>query len=320
MLAVDRLLFVASLSLIAACDPEGLAAAPEEPIQHRCAPSCPPPSGNTKWMGSLHPISPLDTLGNEYRGITVDKLVVSNGQTALGFGAFEGNLWADVMGPNGPTRISGFALDDAVFTLTIDGEQKYLSINTVAAPPGTDSHWLYRLLWDDDGPGPLTHGDACEEYEGSVMAVVHDGLDIDPVTGDVVARPDTLYFACLRGAAGKGVLEDRGFGFRPFELGLTRFELALRFILADYCSDGRSWTEDGMDIYYEDKWNIGAGGGAATEGVWGPNGPLCLGSQLRLHKYAEIACPTTVKPPLCGTAAQTTALYENLGLIWSRNP
>ncbi|MDC0715632.1 ADYC domain-containing protein [Nannocystis bainbridge] len=325
MLAADKLLFAASLSLVAACDSQDLAAfQPEEEVELRCAPNCPPASGNTEWMGSLYPISPLDTLGNDYRGIKVESLVVA-GYTAAGFGAFEGELWADIPNPHfGTIRLWGQQLLGARFTLTFDGKPRYLTISAVQPPPAGDSHWLYGLKWDDDGPDPGDDTPAClkDQVNGEQLAIVHDDLDIDTATGDVFARANTVYFACLHGAAGKATLEGKGFnfGFRPFELGLANFEISLRFILADYCGDGHSWTQDKTNIHYQDLWNIGAGGGLTTDAVWGQNGALCIGAHPRVYDYDEIECPLGVKPPLCGTPAQTQTLFNNQGVIWSRNP
>lgn len=322
MSAVDKLLFAVSLTFIPACDPEEVVGDPEGEAQFRCVPfDCPPPIGNTQWMGSLRPISPLDTTWNEYKGITVDTLE-HNGEVALAFGATEGNLWADFDGPNGTVRRSGNALVGAKFTLDVAGEQKFLIINSVAGWNIADPYWRYGLLWDDDGDGLLHHPEeACEVDENNIAqkAIVHGGFDIDTETGDVVARQNTVYFACGRGAVGKAPLTSKGYGFRPSKLGLARFEAVLRFILADYCGDGNSWTENNTPIHYEDKYNIGAGGGTFTDAVWGTDGALCLGLQLRLYTYDDIECPNTDKPPLCASVGAQT-LYDAQGIIWSRKP
>ncbi|MCY0990995.1 ADYC domain-containing protein [Nannocystis sp. ILAH1] len=321
MSAADKLLFAVALTFIPACDPEEVVGDPEEEAQFRCAPNCPPATGNTKWMGSLHPISPLDTTWNEYKGITVETLV-HNGEPALAFGATEGNLWADFDGPNGTVRRDGNALVGAKFILDVAGEQKFLYINSVAGWNPVDPYWRYGLLWDDDGDGIAHHPEeACEEDEGnnSKKAIVHGGFDIDTETGDVVARKNTVYFSCYRGAVGKAPLTSKGYGFRPSMLGLDRFEAVLRFILADYCGDGKSWTENNTPIYYEDKYGIGEGGGTFTDAVWGMHGALCLGLQLRLYNYADIECPNVAKPPLCASV-QPHTLYSTQGIIWSRKP
>ncbi|MFY0534096.1 ADYC domain-containing protein [Nannocystis pusilla] len=124
----------------------------------------------------------------------------------------------------------------------------------------------------------------------------------------------------VRTAPPEGPLAERGFGYRPFELGLARFEAILRVILADYCGEGTSWTEVGTLIDLVDKWNVGLGGGTVTDAVWGLDGAVCIGAQPRIFPYSDIKCDTKAKPPMCGTAAQTQTTYNNSGVVWSRTP
>lgn len=95
----------------------------------------------------------------------------------------------------------------------------------------------------------------------------------------------------------------------------------MRFIRADYCGDGTSWTENGQPISYEDKWGIGAGVELGhTDAVWGMHGALCLGEELRAgFTYDDIECPAGTKPPRCKEVA-AEALYLAHGKIWSALP
>lgn len=300
----------ATLTLTAACDTQLDGPELDGDVAFRCNPvrnSC-GAAQNTPATGALD-ISALDTLGHVYKDVAVDEVVLAGDIVLDEFWAEAGQLH----GLKGVTEYHGSDFLDAEFKLTVGGQARSIFVSEVTPPPAGESHWLYRFDTEDAEP-------VCNATGAETRAVVHDDLDIDPATGEVVARPDTVYLACLGGAAGKVAYAPFGYGFRPFELGLAPFEAALRFIRADYCGDGTSWTSHGASITYSDKWGVGDGVQLGrTDAVWGESGALCLGDELRGgFTYEDIECPGGAKPPRCEDAAEDLYLAE--GWIWSALP
>lgn len=309
-----RLSLATALTLFTACDPEPDAA--DDELQFRCNPltSFCGPIGNTPFTGSLN-LSPLDTEGKLFQDIKVDKVVLFGTVVLDEFWADEGQLF----GSSGDTFYSGSQFTNAAFHLMAWGEPIVLRISAATPPPLGEPFWLYLFQWDNGLGG--THP-ACEPTgSGDLRAVVHDDLVIDPDTGAVSARANTVYIACLRGAAGEVAYRPIGYGFRPFELGLPAFEAAMRFLRADYCGTGKSWTQYGEKITYVDKWGISAVPfNGHTDAVWGMQGALCIGEDLRAgHTYEDIECDAVAKPPKCSDI-EAKALYLPQGRIWSKTP
>jgi hypothetical protein len=303
-----------ALILLAGCDPEPQRA--DDELQFRCTPignTC-GPIGNTPFTGSLN-LSPLDTQGDLLHDIVVDKVVLAGTVELDEFWAHEGQLF----GSKGETLYSGVQFSGAAFHLTAWGDPIVLRIGAATPPPIGEPFWLYLFQWEDGlgGTDP-----ACEPTgTGDLRALVHDDLVIDPGTGAVSARANTVYIACLRGAAGEAAYRPLGYGFRPFEHGFTTFAAAMRFLRADYCGDGKSWTEYGEQITYLDKWGVSSVPlNGHTDAVWGMQGALCIGEDLRAgHTYADIQCDTATKPPQCSDV-EAKALYLSQGRLWSKTP
>lgn len=150
--------------------------------------------------------------------------------------------------------------------------------------PGHD-YWHYTFTYKTDdmaGPRPA-----------------QKDLNVDPDTGDITHRANTVFVACLRGAIGEISYEPLGYGFRPWETGLTVFEAATDMLRANYCDDGKAWTEYGNPLTQQNKYGVGndllMGG---LDAVWTLDGAICLGSTLRGgRKYDDIVCDN--KPPKC---------------------
>ncbi|MBZ5710206.1 ADYC domain-containing protein [Nannocystis pusilla] len=306
-----------TLALVAACDPALDAPVVDDEVTFRCDPlkgTCGPIS-NTPFTGALN-ISPLDTQGNLYENIQVHDVILFNSIVLDEFWAEDGQLF----GRKGTVTFSGINFLGARFELTAWGEDLALLITQVTPPPGVEVFWLYQFEWTDDNG---SDNPVClpTEPTGDLRAVVHADLVIDGATGDVTSRPDTVYIACLRGAAGEIAYGPLGYGFRPFEVGLAAFEAAMDFLRANYCDDGKSWTEYGQPISYADKWGIGGGVQLGhTDAVWGLNGALCIGSELRAgFTYDDIECPSGTKPPKCSDAT-AAATYLASGRFWTAIP
>ncbi len=315
LFATAALTAMTAMTTLAACDPEQIDPASVGELEFRCNPlfSACGPIGNTPFTGSLS-LSPLDTQGNLYQDIAVDSVALAGGSIILDdFWAFEGQLY----GRKGTITYEGMDFVDAEFRLTAWGDPISLVISGVTPPPVGEPFWLYMFEWDD-GPGGTEP--VCIPG-GDLRAIVHGDLTINPETGAVSARPDTVYIACLRGAAGEAAYAPLGYGFRPFEHGLAAFQGAMHFLRADYCGDGKTWTEYGEPITYIDKWNVGTTPLTGhTDAVWGLHGALCIGSSLRAgFTYADIQCAGP-KPPECGGEFAAKTTYLTQGRIWSKIP
>jgi len=121
------------------------------------------------------------------------------------------------------------------------------------------------------------HGtDTCVSSDGPVYARLLSGFTLDEASGDVTALGDNTYIACSNGATGKAA----GWGF--YDLAVDEgdwkiLEVAIRMIRADYCYDGVSFTQPGVELSYEDRWRGQPAADLPIEAVWGPDGLLCRG-------------------------------------------
>ena len=316
-----RTLLAATLALLPACDPDDLDHTAWDEVEFRCNPlfSTCAPTNNTPFTGALN-LSPLDTTGATFQNIRVDKAELAGGLVLDEFWAFEGQLF----GRKGTLIYSGTDFINARFSLTAWGDPISLLVTAVTPPPPAmpgESFWLYLFTWDN-GLGGTTPACLPTEPGGDLRAIVHDDLVIDGATGVASTRPDTVYIACLRGAAGEVAYGPLGYGFRPFEIGTYAFTAAMRFLRADYCGDGTTWTKYGQPISYSDKWSIGGGVQLGhTDAVWGMSGALCIGEALRAgHVYADITCSSGVVPPKCGDEDDAKARYLAEGRFWTALP
>lgn len=306
-------LLAAPLLLALACDPAVSDPTELDDVDFRCTtPTC-GINMNTPFTGALG-ISPLDTLGHTVEDIRVDAVVLPGVGTLDKFWAYHGQLF----GKKGELVYSGSSFFGADFRLIAGGVPLSLKVAAVDPPTAPEVFWLYLFEWDEGGGGT---DPVCMPANGDLRAVVHENLVIDPSTGVASARPNTVYIACKRGAAGEIALQDLGYGFRPWELGLDAFTGAMRMLRADYCGDGKAWTEFGQPLTYSDKWNIGAGFQGHTDAAWGLNGALCIGGEsLRAgFTYDDIECASGPKPPMCDDA-EAKQYYITQGRFWTGIP
>lgn len=311
MFTAHRLL-LATLAL-AACDSPELDPTFGDEVQFRCTPPdplCGTSGGNTPFTGLWHPdLSALDTAWGDYDGTVVQSLTLPVLGPADSFRAHKGELLAKIDG----IEHGGYALEGAVFEITVDTKPITLTITDVVGPDPGNLYWHYTIFYDSPElayPNPIP---ACLPAAGlDFGAVVQSDMVIDAKTGDISARPNTLFIACVRGVMGEASYEPLGYGFRPFSMGLTRFEWLSRMIRADYCGDGTPWTVYGNPLAQRNKFGLGDDLLTGRfDAVWGPDGALCLGERLRPgFDYDTIDCGSKPKPPKC-TAEEGLALYDS---------
>jgi hypothetical protein len=114
---------------------------------------------------------------------------------------------------------------------------------------------------------------------------------------------------------------------------LDERQAMLKMLTADYCGDGRSFTEDGHHLEYADAggwytnpWGPFNGRGTSFEAIWGPDGAVCLDTP-RLVIKDEIVCDPLKRelplnrPPPCADLKKLAKLgWKALGHVASANP
>ena len=138
--------------------------------------------------------------------------------------------------------------------------------------------FLYQMLMRDDAGGwqPI----CLPDRDGRRRAIPLPGeLRAD---GVFEADADKLTITCTSGVQGKCLRA----GYRFWTAGgevdpqrLAQFQACTRLYRADYCGDGRGWTEDGMliDVYDDGGVQARAPGAAlAFEAGWSPAGAVCV--------------------------------------------
>jgi hypothetical protein len=317
MSTTHELLFTTvATALVCACDPEALDAAPLGDVELRCsplAPLCGTGSGNTPFTGLVIGLSLLDTTYAEHEGTKVEKLTLAGGIGVVdAFWAKQGELFAskvDIEGVN--VEYSGYDLTGAIFSLSVnDIPVEFVIVDVLEPAPGHD-YWHYTFTYQSNdmaNPEPACVASDANDFG----AVVQRDLEVDPKTGDITFRANTVFVACDRGALGEISYEPLGYGFRPWVTGLSVFEAATDMLRANYCDDGKSWTDYGNQIAQQNKYGISndalPGG---LDGVWTVTGAICLGENLRGGRtYDDIQC--AVKPPKC-TDAEGLAMYQLQG-------
>lgn len=97
--------------------------------------------------------------------------------------------------------------------------------------------------------------------------------------GDFDNQASGIEIACTSGALGKCLL----MGYLPWAETdapmATLYRACLRMIRADYCGDGRSWTQTGVSIDVFDRYGLQKPELSSTmplEAAWSPQGAVCV--------------------------------------------
>lgn len=128
------------------------------------------------------------------------------------------------------------------------------------------------------------------------LARLLSGLSLDENTGDLTPSPATTFIACTNGAVGKAA----AWGY--YDLAQTLrdldvFETAIRVVRADYCYDGQSHTQAGVELLVEDVWGVRGPNEPdhPVEAVWGADGLVCAGKPRR-DDHGPIVCDGVAVP------------------------
>ena len=154
------------------------------------------------------------------------------------------------------------------------------------ADPNGDLYFYEILVHDDTTQSWYS---MCEDMYGDPIEAIPLRNHWDPNTGARTDDASAVTFACRGGALAKCV----EWGYEPWN-GLTDYHQACtRMARADYCGTGTPHTLNGTPIDVYDQ-RIPQVQEAVTEGdpmwpieaEWGPNGALCLGTNLRYDMLA----------------------------------
>lgn len=208
--------------------------------------------------------------------------------------------------------------DDGVISLieVFDGDQ-YLPVTAVAVPQGTlvlhtaegsfegsetigsrwwlDEEQTHYVTITDVSEGGMALGYQLEHHvatDGRVQLICAPDIDgdhwaylvedvrVNVSNGTISPDDGPLLVACASGALGKAIT----WGFTPWSEGTTEplllYQTGVRTVMADYCGDGSSYTEDGTLIQVNNALAAQqfVSSKANTEAVFGPDGALCLSS------------------------------------------
>ncbi len=120
----------------------------------------------------------------------------------------------------------------------------------------------------------------------------HDRSDAEPMA--------SLSLTCTAGAKGKCIMR----GYRPWATNTTGarlapyFEACVRMMRADYCGDGRSYTQEGIRIESWDNLGIRTSTKSLPfESAWDSHGAVCI-ARARVPSIAPLATIVSHCPAL----------------------
>jgi hypothetical protein len=214
-------------------------------------------------------------------------------------------------------ELVGLLEDGTEVPLRIDSyrAQRDISYYRVAVWDAGERAWQAGCGVDARGRG----------IEAIPVAGVWDLGEGTPTGGAHIDDPDLFTFGCIDTAIGECV----EWGYKPW-LTVTRcdgdgcwqvpgsdyHQACTRLVRADYCGDGRSWTQDGTPINVYDDVGIEAPDTSRPwrhEGNWGPDGASCL-SATRVPEARRPGCVTQLLHHECSQSwtAETLVMTDVL--------
>jgi hypothetical protein len=122
---------------------------------------------------------------------------------------------------------------------------------------------------------------------------------------------DGFSFACESGAIFKCV----SWGYAPWKAGAEVHQACTRLVRADYCGDGKSYTENGTMIWVSESPSFPGveERGFTREAGWGPRGAVCV-DHSRYDAYTrtgdQVLPACLARLPACGEGDQDALLYN----------
>ncbi|PCC74267.1 hypothetical protein SAMN02745121_04370 [Nannocystis exedens] len=297
------------LGLAVACDRDDLVSANgADAVEFRtclpgsCQPGCIcPGNGSILTMGSY---SAIDLNGQFFenailQGMTLEGSAVTNFSAPAGMpqGTHQGVLK------------SGEDLIGMKFFIT-EGERRR-TFQLVFVDEDDSELPAHRVMFNEIDVGPMCW---TEEGEADWVSLIED-VWWDP-SGARNERPNTLTFACNRGAIAKAI---HAWTYNVYHDAIVPYhQAAVRMIRADYCGDGEAFTEAGTMISWSDTLFHPDNGFGPIEAVWDEHGAVCLNTP-RLVPRADVEAHCG-PIPTCAGVDELADIDALGGLVLSRAP
>lgn len=331
-------------ALSLACDLDAPDLPGEEAVRPRGGSGSAPPHLNT-WKLGVSDVANIDTLGQELEGVQLlDVEVFVNGvRTSIDAGSLtvdHGALQATV---GGVLRV-GTEFAGSLWTFDVDSQPIVAHLGVVetaeeALPWSANlpvqetkidpARLVYLFKWDHLSQDMVFDKDTCDyDAIGGAQTIIYGGFTVDHVTGDITARPNTLYLACLSGAVGKAAK----WGYAPDSpsdesVSLQAFNTVTRIVRHDFCADGRNHTGLNKPVLLRDRWLYDAFPAGfssyTTEARWqAGGGATCLN---KIRATGEVltqpyTCPDGTVIPQCVELLAPPGGVVKYGDFWTRTP
>jgi len=296
--------------------------------------------GNTNVIDTAE-VPAIDTKGGTIHDVTLLGVFVDIDGAMIPIDANSLFVNAGTVGASvANTLLEGEAFVGSTWTFDVGGTVVSATLETVETgydaglhdPENPDALLNYdpkRLLYTftyQQGGTMMPPIETCvtDELAGGRMAMFGD-IDVDHDSGDIVERPDTIYFGCLSGVVGKAAL----YGYAPdnpslVSLTLPEFETSTRALRADYCGDGTSYTEVGKYVTFDDHYDINmhTEAGYVSEALWTEEGALCV-NRIRATGKAVSALTCNDGTILTSCGAEPTVADDwsaGMGDFWTKVP
>ena len=265
---------------------------------------------NTSALGT-HAFAALDLTKGKYDGVRLDRVQVKQGNNFIvadRVKALDGEIRAGL----GLVTYTGQQLVGSKWELTlVAGAVETPAMMWIASAINNQGIWQYTFQ-HYDAQNNIAH--LCDpDLDGKSTAVPIADITVDSATGDILERANTLYLGCTSGAVGKAVT----WGYKPWDITVPDFEVAVRVVRADYCGSGQSFTAPGNMLQIQDVWGVSsfANATATNEAVWGANGAVCM-NQARAAGQGPVSCGGV---PIATCAANVSLISVPGALMWTKN-
>lgn len=130
-----------------------------------------------------------------------------------------------------------------------------------------------------------------------------------------------FFIACANGAMGKVMLEELGWGYKPYDIGVDGYTTAIRSARADYCGDGHGWTLPGQEVNLDDGYGINSffpnNIHKRVEAVWTADGASCWvpGRRRVIDAWSYEGPTPNCEIPVCpiGSKSELQGFYGSNG-------
>ncbi len=245
-------------------------------------------------------INGMSINGMSINGMSINGMSI-NGMSINGM-SINGSQLSGVKSNGTAISGTGFVGASMTGTLTSGGAVSLRVDSAQLLPAPNNDVWAYGMSYQL--AGTTTWSPMCGS--SSTLAVPLSGtwnLGSGVVGGGSWTNSSTTFTFGCRGAALAKCVE---LGYKPWKIvnGVSlrnHHQACVRMIRADYCGDGKAWTQDGTPINVYDSLNIQTDGAAyKLDAEWTPAGARCI-YKLRDFQVYKPTCEALKKLEGCGT-------------------